>query len=147
MFELCSWSVDSYVSSVIHIFFLMIRRPPRSTRTDTLLPYTTLFRSAGQPQQDSSHPENHRQPVRPRSSSNQDRRSVRAIRRSPHQLCSRSQLNHRLQQSLKSIELCNFPYIHHSCACACAAIEIGRAWWRERVCRYVMFELVDVSLK
>src|SRR3546814_9002110 len=25
----------------------MIRRPPRSTRTDTLFPYTTLFRSAG----------------------------------------------------------------------------------------------------
>src|SRR3546814_17090841 len=29
------------------IFFLMIRRPPRSTRTDTLFPYTTLFRSEG----------------------------------------------------------------------------------------------------
>src|SRR3546814_6543188 len=26
------------------VFFLMIRRPPRSTRTDTLFPYTTLFR-------------------------------------------------------------------------------------------------------
>src|SRR3546814_6659821 len=26
--------------------FLMLRRPPRSTRTDTLFPYTTLFRSA-----------------------------------------------------------------------------------------------------
>src|SRR3546814_10425416 len=31
------------------MFFLMIRRPPRSTRTDTLFPYTTLFRSAGHP--------------------------------------------------------------------------------------------------
>src|SRR3546814_17316851 len=34
---------------VIHVYifccFLMIRRPPRSTRTDTLFPYTTLFRS------------------------------------------------------------------------------------------------------
>src|SRR3546814_10000044 len=30
---------------VIVFFFLMIRRPPRSTRTDTLFPYTTLFRS------------------------------------------------------------------------------------------------------
>src|SRR3546814_3404401 len=29
----------------IVFFFLMIRRPPRSTRTDTLFPYTTLFRS------------------------------------------------------------------------------------------------------
>src|SRR3546814_9543061 len=28
-----------------YVFFLMIRRPPRSTRTDTLFPYTTLFRS------------------------------------------------------------------------------------------------------
>src|SRR3546814_14740765 len=28
------------------MFFLMTRRPPRSTRTDTLFPYTTLFRSA-----------------------------------------------------------------------------------------------------
>src|SRR3546814_20253900 len=30
----------------LFVFVLMIRRPPRSTRTDTLLPYTTLFRSA-----------------------------------------------------------------------------------------------------
>src|SRR3546814_8916213 len=29
----------------LYLFFLMIRRPPRSTRTDTLFPYTTLFRS------------------------------------------------------------------------------------------------------
>src|SRR3546814_5074644 len=28
------------------MFFLMRRRPPRSTRTDTLFPYTTLFRSS-----------------------------------------------------------------------------------------------------
>src|SRR3546814_2381864 len=31
---------------IFFFFFLMIRRPPRSTRTDTLFPYTTLFRSA-----------------------------------------------------------------------------------------------------
>src|SRR3546814_17641699 len=35
---MCIWFV---------VFFLMIRRPPRSTRTDTLFPYTTLFRSLG----------------------------------------------------------------------------------------------------
>src|SRR3546814_15922774 len=29
------------------VVFIMIRRPQRSTRTDTLLPYTTLFRSCG----------------------------------------------------------------------------------------------------
>src|SRR3546814_9562113 len=33
----------------VFVFFLMIRRPPRSTRTDTLFPYTTLFRSAQWP--------------------------------------------------------------------------------------------------
>src|SRR3546814_3405066 len=32
---------------VLCFFFLMRRRPPRSTRTDTLFPYTTLFRSVG----------------------------------------------------------------------------------------------------
>src|SRR3546814_4168833 len=31
---------------ILFFFFLMIRRPPRSTRTDTLFPYTTLFRSS-----------------------------------------------------------------------------------------------------
>src|SRR3546814_13296790 len=29
----------------MYVFFLLIRRPPRSTRTDTLVPYTTLCRS------------------------------------------------------------------------------------------------------
>src|SRR3546814_3099836 len=38
-------------------FFLMIRRPPRSTRTDTLFPYTTLFRSGHRNRR-------HRQPLR-----------------------------------------------------------------------------------
>src|SRR3546814_20619045 len=31
--------------SLYCVFFLRIRLPPRSTRTDTLFPYTTLFRS------------------------------------------------------------------------------------------------------
>src|SRR3546814_17284814 len=40
---LCYW-LSSFMSSSFS-FFLMIRRPPRSTLTDTLFPYTTLFRS------------------------------------------------------------------------------------------------------
>src|SRR3546814_12898598 len=38
---------DVHIGSLLfsYFFFLMIRRPPRSTRTDTLFPYTTLFRS------------------------------------------------------------------------------------------------------
>src|SRR3546814_11370068 len=44
------WRVTLYMLLCIfrcfsRFFFLMIRRPPRSTRTDTLFPYTTLFRS------------------------------------------------------------------------------------------------------
>src|SRR3546814_15381473 len=35
-----------YLFYYCFVFFLMLRRPPRSTRTDTLFPYTTLFRSA-----------------------------------------------------------------------------------------------------
>src|SRR3546814_16826980 len=37
--------VSCACSCYIVLFFLMLRRPPRSTRTDTLFPYTTLFRS------------------------------------------------------------------------------------------------------
>src|SRR3546814_1808909 len=36
---------NDYITVLLVFFFLMIRRPPRSTRTDTLFPYTTLFRS------------------------------------------------------------------------------------------------------
>src|SRR3546814_17025788 len=49
MWSLVCYSVFDYIMLVIIrrllFFFLMIRRPPRSTRTDTLFPYTTLFRS------------------------------------------------------------------------------------------------------
>src|SRR3546814_12434506 len=41
---LCSCLIVVILYTVV-FFFLMIRRPPRSTRTDTLFPYTTLFRS------------------------------------------------------------------------------------------------------
>src|SRR3546814_20036250 len=37
--------VFMYIGSFVFFVFLMIRRPPRSTRTYTLFPYTTLFRS------------------------------------------------------------------------------------------------------
>src|SRR3546814_2603418 len=40
-----SFTLSLFLLCVILFFFLMIRRPPRSTRTDTLFPYTTLFRS------------------------------------------------------------------------------------------------------
>src|SRR3546814_15201655 len=46
-FSYC-WLLCLYV--LLLFFFLMIRRPPRSTRTDTLFPYTTLFRSIAVPE-------------------------------------------------------------------------------------------------
>src|SRR3546814_12115305 len=63
MSQLCVRIVDSVVGVLVYlvhvvscVFFLMIRRPPRSTRTDTLFPYTTLFRSlAAKTVDDQSH--------------------------------------------------------------------------------------------
>src|SRR3546814_20245332 len=52
MFDCLFTDGDMYVGfrlvlvAFFSVFVLMIRRPPRSTRTDTLFPYTTLFRSA-----------------------------------------------------------------------------------------------------
>src|SRR3546814_15675932 len=43
----CALSLVYFSLFLLFFFFLMIRRPPRSTRTDTLFPYTTLFRSSG----------------------------------------------------------------------------------------------------
>src|SRR3546814_14973589 len=49
-FSVCVWLLLVIaVLCFFSFFFLMIRRPPRSTRTDTLFPYTTLFRSTGDP--------------------------------------------------------------------------------------------------
>src|SRR3546814_17580301 len=44
MFHAALCYMVSYFYSM-YVFFLMLRRPPRSTRTDTLFPYTPLFRS------------------------------------------------------------------------------------------------------
>src|SRR3546814_1551293 len=56
----CVWLV------ALVFFFLMIRLPPRSTRTDTLFPYTTLFRSGDGVRQYGRHL-GHRRRVHPRS--------------------------------------------------------------------------------
>src|SRR3546814_20686255 len=43
LYSICAYVILYFFE--LSVFFLMIRRPPRSTRTDTLFPYTTLFRS------------------------------------------------------------------------------------------------------
>src|SRR3546814_13801691 len=47
LIQMRNLSLYVYVQRSALFFFLMIRPPPRSTRTDTLFPYTTLFRSIG----------------------------------------------------------------------------------------------------
>src|SRR3546814_3008018 len=58
-------------------FFLMRRRPPRSTRTDTLFPYTTLFRSK-YAHADSVHPAATVPDCRPVAERDGDRRGIGA---------------------------------------------------------------------
>src|SRR3546814_10346114 len=69
---------------LVFFFFLMIRRPPRSTRTDTLFPYTTLFRS----------PVGHRQGHRHRAD-----RHARPQGKDAHPAPGRSRDRHRLAQA------------------------------------------------
>src|SRR3546814_6057682 len=68
----------------------MIRRPPRSTRTDTLFPYTTLFRSARAPILGSERPVSRRgrgagsrSPRRPRPAARPGQRRHQQRRRGP----------------------------------------------------------------
>src|SRR3546814_19019527 len=60
----------------LFFFFLMIRRPPRSTRTDTLFPYTTLFRSRGRTR---PPPRLHERPARRRAGRDSDRRDMQPV--------------------------------------------------------------------
>src|SRR3546814_17734120 len=53
----CNIGILLYI--ILVFFFLMIRRPPRSTRTDTLFPYTTLFRSPPARRRDSRRRRRH----------------------------------------------------------------------------------------
>src|SRR3546814_13675112 len=103
----------------------MIRRPPRSTRTDTLFPYTTLFRSiitgvGGE----SGHGES---PYRLRSTAGErPRKHARALAETPspikYKLFFISLPRHR-------------PSSHGPCeSTAQTCAEIGRASCRERVC-------------
>src|SRR3546814_14485912 len=72
---LLSVLIEGIFHAFLLVFFLMIRRPPRSTRTDTLFPYTTLFRS----------PPGRRERPRPRRSARRPRLPP-SLRGSPRQL-------------------------------------------------------------
>src|SRR3546814_15512054 len=113
-------------------FFLMIRRPPRSTRTDTLFPYTTLFRSPC--------------PFDAKSSLRSGNRSVPIPLAHRRRKCPARFLGHRRT-------ICGEPdragygglYLRAKCPNRSSegrllhgqTAEIGRASGRERGCRYV----------
>src|SRR3546814_12020404 len=82
----CSFSSLSSLFCVV-FFFLMIRRPPRSTRTDTLFPYTTLFRSV-EPAGDASG-SGSRRPVGPSAPHHRRRRRRRGSRHAGRQQAAR----------------------------------------------------------
>src|SRR3546814_8413098 len=86
----------------------MIRRPPRSTRTDTLFPYTTLFRSGDTEQAASPHhaaPRCHaRAPKHDRNSALQGRPHRRALTRArPHRLRTRAPRSEEHTSELQSL--------------------------------------------
>src|SRR3546814_16219956 len=112
----------------------MIRRPPISTRTDTLFPYTTLFRSQTRPTfhgMSATHPETYTK---------------------PYTVFGLIKLNVSYTDTYGSLaplkiecrKACWFEsgQGHHDCRATCIprrlqTLEIGRASCRDRVCQYV----------
>src|SRR3546814_16363509 len=124
----CTFGYYSLITSFFFFFFLMIRRPPRSTRTDTLFPYTTLFRSGPgpvpapvlvlRPSRGLHHDPaglRHHQPC------HLDLLAQADLRLSRHGLRDGRDRLHRLPRL-------GAPHVHG---------QIGRASCRERVCQYV----------
>src|SRR3546814_19640683 len=102
----------------------MIRRPPRSTRTDTLFPYTTLFRSVEVGD------------VALVLDGHLRQAGVGEL------TCEAAELLGELHVRLQALGLLGGQRGHVD-----RIGEIGRASGRERVCKYVSFTVVAVSLK
>src|SRR3546814_20108283 len=104
----------------------MLRRPPRSTRTDTLFPYTTLFRSP------SKVP---RRKAAMRSAGIFRWRNNEILLR-----CSRRRVHHHEVVGMRHIKDGEGAFIQH-------VRKIGRASCWERVCQYVEISVVAVTYK
>src|SRR3546814_16864464 len=135
------WLVSLYVylRIVLCVWFLMIRRPPRSTRTDTLFPYTTLFRSTGPPTRWSRR--RPAPPCRPRSWTSTspptggDARSEGSCRRRPPYPDPVAYLDHAATTPVRpEARDAMLPWLGDRTG---NPSEIGRASCRERVCQYV----------
>src|SRR3546814_14164822 len=102
---------------------LMIRRPPRSTRTDTLFPYTTLVRSPWSPLPDL--PRRRFAPI--------CRIAEALLEMIDEQSCAQRQVAAFEKQRVDAVRRCGEILQHR----AQTAGKIGRASCRERVCQYV----------
>src|SRR3546814_16991160 len=114
----------------------MIRRPPRSTRTDTLFPYTTLFRSC-------RHQEN--VPDRHLVAVPVERRRHRPALEIAKACVHADRVGHRramVPQQAQGAVATNIAPLGKG-----DDEEIGRASGRERVCQYVSISVVACSLK
>src|SRR3546814_11605159 len=114
----------------------MIRRPPRSTRTDTLFPYTTLFRSVQGRARRACRGGGQDARRRPREGDGRDR-ARRRRRRHPDRRKAdghppRRRYRHRRRARRAAVR---------------ERAEIGTASFRERVCPHVYTLLVAVSFK
>src|SRR3546814_17321533 len=104
----------------------MIRRPPRSTRTDTLFPYTTLFRSREKgrsPAQPCEHLGRHRRRARRPAEARDRQRFLRLLAGKPREQ-GRQDMAHAAS------------LLKEPARGASAFLQIGRASRRERVWQY-----------
>src|SRR3546814_21080651 len=115
----------------------MLRRHPRATRTDTLFPYTTLFRSAACHRALASVDQGHAPRldavaqllhgvVRQVEGDVRPRQGIVAEERLDH-VALVAAADHEIVQAVRRVDLHDVPEDR----------QIGRAWWRERVCQYV----------
>src|SRR3546814_11731446 len=132
---LCCFGCITIFTSIL-FFCLMLRRPPGSTRTDTLVPYTTLFRSPSKPEL-----------LTPAETSTWA---------TTESICCASAVSRvALAESTIWIAAVLSPTAAASDSRADTSAEIavtlasqiGRASCRERVCQYVYISVAAVSLK
>src|SRR3546814_18788143 len=107
----------------------MIRRPPRSTRTDTLFPYTTLFRSSHETQRSLC-----RKLLRATSQSGRRGEIFRELR---IELAAHAAAEERFLYAPILMDDMGLSPSRHALAEHHEIDEIGRASCRERVCQYV----------
>src|SRR3546814_19481318 len=118
----------------------MIRRPPRSTRTDTLFPYTTLFRSGDSTWEERVLLAHHRMNRVPRHGQREDNevnRDWEAAHKAFHMALISGCGSRILLANCEKLYDRNIRYRFQSRRKSRQTRKIGRATCRERVCRYV----------